>query len=86
MTLSTPLRSRNLSPGTESIIFKHVLYLFLTGSDLNSPNMPMEDAVRKYKFIIVIDGNCDAWRLQELLGTYIAYMHSYIDSQEMVEV
>jgi len=43
----------------------HILY---TGSNLLVPRVPLDEAVRRYKFILVIDGNCAAWRLQELLG------------------
>ena len=43
-----------------------------TASDLYVNTMPMKEAVRRYKFSIVIDGNCDSWRLQELLGKSIS--------------
>ena len=48
-----------------SVPVVHILY---TGSNLLVPRVPLDEAVRRYRFILVIDGNCAAWRLQELLG------------------
>ena len=56
-----------ISPFPQLLSPSHILY---TGSNLLVPRVPLDVAVRRYRFILVIDGNCAAWRLQELLGEW----------------
>eukprot|EP01042_Synura_sphagnicola_P003019 gene3019-3703_t len=51
-------------------------------SDLYVDTMAMKEAVRRYKFSIVIDGNCDSWRLQELLGSNVVVLKTVSPEQQ----
>lgn len=47
------------------------------GKELRAEGQPMDEAVRTFRYIVVIDGCCDAWRLQELLGKNVVVIKPF---------
>ena len=52
--------------------WNHLLNDSINKYNLSSKRFPMEEAVQSFRYMLVIDGNCDSLRLQELLGRNVA--------------
>jgi len=67
----------------ESLAFPNIIDAKIThwdkwhrgiGKHLKGDFMSLAEAVNSYRYVIVIDGNCDAWRLQDLLGQNVVVL------------